>query len=224
MSRRRNPKEAAQAAPDGPTPGRALHLAYYRVSTLDQSIEAQRTDLGRAFDREFIDENVSGVIPMAQRGGFKALLAQAREGDTLHVAAVDRLGRDAIDVQKTVRALLNRGVYIDVKGLGLIGRGVGELIVAVLAQVADMERYRILSRANAGRAAARASLASTGKTHRGKDSLGRPWAADRETVIAWRKAHDASAETTAMHFGLSSRTVKRYCAGASRAQPFGEAA
>jgi putative DNA-invertase from lambdoid prophage Rac len=208
------PVAAPEPAPI-PAAGRGARFAYYRVSTLDQSIEAQRSDLGGGFDREFIDENVSGVIPMAQRVGFASLLMQARAGDTLFVAAVDRLGRDAIDVQKTVRTLLDRGVNIDIKGIGLIGRGVGELIVAVLAQVADMERHRILSRANAGRVAARASLAATGKTHRGKDSLGRPFQADPSTVVAWRRAHQASATTTANEFGISPRTVKRYCADAA---------
>ena len=218
MTRRHKPltPEAGAAHVAAPTPNGPLRLAYFRVSTLDQSIEAQRADLGGSFHKEFIDENVSGVIPMAQRPGFAGLLAQAREGDTLFVAAVDRLGRDAIDVQKTVRALLLRGVLIDIKGLGLIGRGVGELIVAVLAQVADMERHRILSRANAGRAAARASLAATGLTHRGKESLGRPFAADRATVIAWRAKHNASALDAAKHFGISARTVKRYCAETER--------
>jgi len=215
---RRNPKaDPPRAAvtpprPDAPIPARPLRLAYFRVSSDGQSIESQRAEIGGGFDREFIDDGVSGMVAMAKRPGFSALLAQAREGDTLFVAAVDRLGRDAIDVQATVRALLERGVNIDIRGIGLIGRGVGELIVAVLAQVADMDRRRILERTSAGRAAARASLAATGKTHRGKDSLGRPFAADAATVAQWRRNHDASIETTARHFNLSAATVKRYCA------------
>ncbi len=68
-----------------------------------------------------------------------------------------------------------------------IGRGVGELIVAVLAQMADMERQRIKERCDAGRVAARSSLETTGKTHRGKLSLGRPKVADATEVVAWRK-------------------------------------
>ena len=212
MSRRTPQTPAAPSAP-GATPNRALRFAYFRVSSADQTIDAQRVELGGGpYDREFSDEDTSGTVPMAQRPGFAALLAQAREGDTLCVAAVDRLGRDAIDVQATVRRLLLAGVLIDIKGLGLIGRGVGELIIAVLAQVADMERHRILARANAGREAARASLAATGKTHRGKDSLGRPFAADPETVAQWRASTDASIAVTARHFDIAEATVKRYCA------------
>jgi putative DNA-invertase from lambdoid prophage Rac len=125
---------------------------------------------------------------------------------------VDRLGRDAVDVQSTVRGLLEKGVTVHVHGLGAIGRGVGELILAVLAQVADMERQRIRERCDAGRVAARAALGATGRTHRGKESLGRPRAADGSAVALWRRQNQASIRDTAVHFGLSSATVKRYCA------------
>lgn len=186
-------------------------IAYYRVSTADQSIEAQRSTLGGNFDQEFIDKGVSGGVLAADRPGFAAMLDRVRNGDTVHVYAVDRLGRDALDVQATVRRLIDAGVTVEVHGLGPIGRGVGELILAVLAQVADMERRRIAERTEAGRIAARASLKATGKTHRGKDSLGRPFAADAVSVAAWRKANEASISATASHFGISPATVKRYC-------------
>lgn len=187
-------------------------IAYYRVSTSDQSIEAQRAAMGGAFNQEFTDEGVSGGVIAAERPGFAALLKTARSGDTVHVYAVDRLGRDALDVQATVRRLLDAGVTVDVHGLGPIGRGVGELILAVLAQVAEMERRRIAERTEAGRQTARKALAETGRTHRGKESLGRPFAADAGAVREWRKANGKSIAATAAHFGLSAATVKRYCA------------
>lgn len=189
-----------------------MQIAYYRVSTGDQSIEAQRTAMGGQFDREFSDEGVSGGVMAAERTGFAKLLEQVRPGDAVHVYAVDRLGRDALDVQATVRRLIDMGVTVDVRGLGPIGRGVGELILAVLAQVAEMERRRIAERTAAGRAAARKSLAETGRTHRGKASLGRPVAADAAAVAKWRRQHLASISETARQFKLSPATVKRYCA------------
>ena len=192
--------------------GTVSRIAYYRVSTGDQSVEAQRHALGGGFDKEFIDEGVSGMVLAVKRPSFAAMLSYIREGDTLCVYAVDRLGRDALDIQANVRALIDGGVTVDVHGLGPIGRGVGELIVAVLAQVAEMERRRIKERCDAGREAARASLATTGKTHRGKTSLGRPRAADAAEVAAWRKINGASIRQTMDHFGISKATVSRYCA------------
>lgn len=193
------------------------NILYTRVSATSQSVEAQRQTMqreGLKFDKEFTDEGVSGAVLAASRPGFGALLSYVREGDVIHVYAVDRLGRDAIDIQTTIRTLLNKGVQVDVRGLGLIGKGVGELIVAVLAQVAEMERERIRERTEAGRQAAKAALAATGKTHRGKESLGRPVKADATAVRAWRKDNAASISATAKHFSLSESTVKRYVAAA----------
>jgi len=191
-----------------------MRIAYFRVSTGDQSIQAQRHAMGDAFDKEFSDEGVSGGVLAADRPGFAKLLEVVRKGDVVCVYAVDRLGRDALDVQATVRRLIEAGVTVDIHGLGPIGRGVGEIILAVLAQVADLERRKIRERTEAGRAAAREALKATGMTHRGKPSLGRPKAADGAEIAAWRKEHGASIQATAKQFKLSIATVKRYCAGA----------
>ena len=185
-------------------------IAYYRVSTTDQSIASQRHAMGGNFDQEFMDEGVSGSVMAADRSGFSKLLAGVREGDAVHVYAIDRLGRDALDVQSTVRRLLDKGVTLDVHGLGPIGRGVGEIILAVLAQVAEMERRKIIERTADGRVKARRSLEETGRTHRGKESLGRPKAHDAAAVVAWRKSNNASIRETALHFGISVASVKRY--------------
>ena len=192
-----------------------MRIAYYRVSTGDQGVEAQREALGGGFDKEISDVGVSGATRAADRPGFAKLLEQVRSGDTVYVHAVDRLGRDALDVQTTVRHLIDQGVIVDVHGLGQIGRGVGEIILAVLAQVADMERQKIKERTEAGRAAARTALQATGRTHRGKESLGRPKAHDGAVVARWRRENEASIRQTAKQFSLSDATVKRYCAAAS---------
>jgi putative DNA-invertase from lambdoid prophage Rac len=187
-------------------------IAYYRVSTSDQSIESQRTAMGGTFDEEYKDEGVSGSTLAATRQGFGDLLKYIRKGDTLYVYAVDRLGRDALDVQSTVRDLLKKGISVHIHGLGLIAEGVGELILAVLAQVADMERKKIIERTAAGRATAQEHLRETGKTHKGKLSMGRPRQADPVEVTMWKQENKASISVTAEHFNLSLSTVKRYCA------------
>jgi putative DNA-invertase from lambdoid prophage Rac len=196
-----------------------MRIAYYRVSTGDQSIDAQRIAMGGGFDKEFSDEGVSGGVMAADRPGFAKLLEQVREGDAVSVYAVDRLGRDALDVQGMVRRLIRAGVTVDVHGLGPISGDVGELILAVLAQIADMERRKIRERTEAGRAAARVALVATGRTHKGKESLGRPKAQDGAVVAAWRLENAASIRQTAEHFGISPATVKRYSAGDRAADP-----
>jgi putative DNA-invertase from lambdoid prophage Rac len=189
-------------------------IAYYRVSTGDQSVEAQRAAMGGSFDKEFTDEGVSGATLAADRPGFADLLRHVRKGDSVSVYAVDRLGRDALDVQGTVRKLIDLGAVVDVHGLGQITGDIGKLILAVLAQVAEMERNRITERCNAGRAAARRALEATGKTHRGKHGLGRKPLDAGPEIAAWRKANGASITDTARHFKVSPASVKRYCAAA----------
>jgi putative DNA-invertase from lambdoid prophage Rac len=190
----------------------ANRVAYYRVSTSEQSIASQRTAMGGQFCKEFSDEGVSGVVQAAQRPGFAAALKFLREGDTLCVYAVDRLGRDSIDIQTTVRDLMRDGVSVYVHGLGVIEGDAGKLILTMFAQLAEMERARIKERCDAGRETARQALAATGRTHRGKESLGRPMKADARTVKAWRESNEASIAQTGEQFGLSVATVKRYCA------------
>jgi putative DNA-invertase from lambdoid prophage Rac len=189
-------------------------IAYYRVSTGDQSIDAQRTALGGSFDDEYRDEGISGATLAADRPGFAKMLASVRKGDTVCVYAVDRLGRDAIDVQTTVRDLIAKGVTVDIHGLGPIRGDVGGIIVAVLAQVAQMERNRIKERCDTGRAAARVAIAETGKTHKGKHGLGRKPLDQGPAIAAWRKANGASISQTADHFKVSPASVKRYCSQA----------
>jgi putative DNA-invertase from lambdoid prophage Rac len=62
----------------------------------------------------------------------------------------------------------------------------------------------------AGREAARAALAATGKTQHGKLSLGKTHEAAE--IASWRAENAASISQTATHFGLSAATVKRACA------------
>lgn len=188
------------------------HIAYYRVSTSGQSIDSQRATMGGKFNYEYSDDGVSGAIPALKRPGFAEMFSKLRAGDVVHVYAVDRLGRDAIDVQQTVRVMLNMGVEVDVHGLGRIAKGVGELILAVLAQVADMERNRIAERTKGGRELAEKMLAEKGVTQHGKKSMGRPATVDAAEVAAWRKANSASISKTAAKFEISAPSVKRLCA------------
>ena len=106
-------------------PTMSHRIAYFRVSTADQSLDAQRSAMGGDFDQVFMDEGVSGAVPAAQRPGFAAMLKAVRSGDTVHVYAIDRLGRDAIDVQATVRKLLEVGVPSTFTASGRLAKALG---------------------------------------------------------------------------------------------------
>ena len=187
-------------------------IAYFRVSTSDQSIESQKTAMSGGFNWVFTDEGVSGAVLASKRQGFGDLLKYIDKGDVMCVYSVDRRGRDAIVVQTTVRDLLELGVTVDVHGLGPIAGDAGKIILAVLAQVAEGERRKINERTAAGRATAIEHLARTGMTHKGKVSMGRPLEADPLAVRMWKLENKASISVTAKKFDLSQSTIKRNCA------------
>ena len=83
-------------------------FGYGRVSTQDQTTDNQRLEIERAgysIDYWFADEGVSGAVLAAQRPQFRDMLTKIREGESLVVTKIDRLGRDAVDIQQTVKQL-----------------------------------------------------------------------------------------------------------------------
>ena len=183
-------------------------LAYVRVSTEDQSTEAQRHAIAQLHKVEhwFADEATSGATKAMQRPGFAELFKFARKGDTLIVSAIDRLGRDTIDLLETVEALKTKGVAVVSMREGFdLSSPIGKAMLTMLAAVAELERSNIKARQMAGIARARATC----------QKLGAPKKIDDTAVSTWRKANSATIQETAEQFGISIAAVKRACASKS---------
>ncbi|MXS18441.1 recombinase family protein [Pseudomonas oryzihabitans] len=178
-------------------------IGYVRVSTGEQSVESQRHALDSyKVDKWFSDEGVSGAVKALERPGFLSMYQYLREGDTLVVSAVDRLGRDTIDVLVTVEALTAKGVAIISKREGFdLSTPMGKAMLTMLAAVAELERSNIKARQMAGIERIR----SEGKV------MGRPTTIDAQAVKTWRKENNASISVTASHFNISPASVKRAC-------------
>jgi putative DNA-invertase from lambdoid prophage Rac len=180
-------------------------FAYARVSTVEQLTENQREQLAQAGysipAQRFIEEKVSGSVPALQRPGFVKLLDRLEEGDTLVVTKLDRIGRDSIDVQQTVKLFTDKGVRLVVLQLGNLDltSSAGALMVKVLAAVADFERDLIIERTQAGQARARAE----GK-HMGRPSK---TTADQRETIRRQLAGGVSVSQVARDFGISRASV-----------------
>lgn len=137
-------------------------IGYMRVSKADGS---QTTDLQRdaliasdvAADHIY-EDRASGKLDA--RPGLDAALKALREGDTLVVWKLDRLGRDLRHLVNTVHDLAVRGVGFKV----LSGHGAsidtttpaGKLVFGIFAALAEFERELISERTKAGLASARA--------------------------------------------------------------------
>lgn len=180
-------------------------LAYLRVSTDGQSTDAQRHSIAERYNVQdwFVDEATSGATKAVKREGFAALLSYARKGDTVVVSAIDRLGRDTVDVLETVEALKAKGVIVVSMREGFdLSSPIGKAMLTMLAAVAELERTNIKARQMAGIQRAKAE---------GK-KLGRAKSIDDAAVANWRKTQKATISETAAHWNISVAAVKRACA------------
>jgi putative DNA-invertase from lambdoid prophage Rac len=181
-------------------------FGYGRVSTKEQTTENQRREIeaaGYAVDFWHADEGVSGKVSAAQRPQFAKMLSQIRDGETLVVTKLDRLGRDAQDIGATIKALAARRIMVVVLQLGKLDltSAAGKLMLNMLAAVAEMERDLLVERTQSGLARAKAE----GKT------LGRPTSTTDEQRAAMARQHQAgeSISSLARTFGISRASVMR---------------
>jgi putative DNA-invertase from lambdoid prophage Rac len=178
-------------------------FAYGRVSTKEQTADNQRLEIeaaGHQIDFWFTD-TISGKTSASQRPQFAALLGQIRNGETLIVSKLDRLGRDAQDVGATVKLLAGRKISVIVLQLGKLDLAspAGKMMLTMLAAVAEMERDLLVERTQAGLVRAK----SEGKT------LGRPskTTADQRSQIVSQYQAGESVSALARAFAVSRASI-----------------
>ncbi|SHL94090.1 recombinase family protein [Vreelandella subglaciescola] len=179
-------------------------IAYVRVSTEDQSTNTQRATIEERHkvDHWFVDEATSGAIKAKDRKGLGGLLNFVRDGDTVIVYAIDRLGRNTVDVLETVETLNAKGVAVVSLREGFdMSTPMGKAMLTMLSAMAELERSNIKERQLAGINRAKAE---------GK-ALGREKIINDEDVAHWRQENSASIKATAEQFDISTASVKRAC-------------
>src|SRR5215213_7020281 len=147
-------------------------VGYMRVSKADgsQTLDLQRDALDAAgVDPERLYEDLASGR-RDDRPGLTACLKALREGDTLVVWKLDRLGRNLHHLVNTVHDLTARGVGLKV----LSGQGAaidtttaaGKLVFGIFAALAEFERELISERTVAGLASARARGRKGGRPYK----------------------------------------------------------
>ena len=179
-------------------------FSYARVSTTEQTTLNQKLEIERAgftVDYWFEDVGVSGKTSAIQRPQFSMLLEKIRDGETVLVKSIDRLGRDAIDVLSTVKHLSKRNIKVIVLQLGNtdLTSTTGKLLLTMLSAVAEMERSLIVERTQAGLARAKAEGKKLGRRSETTD--------EQKSEIRSRLFAGESVSSVARAYGVSRATV-----------------
>ncbi len=148
-------------------------------------------------------ETVSGTVAAMDRPMFAKLVDRLEDGDKLVVTKLDRLGRNARDIDTTVAMLRDKRISVIVLDLPVmeVTSAAGDLVMRMFAAFAQFERDQLVERTNAGLARARAE---------GKIS-GRPRSLTEKQRIEIRVklAAGATARGLAKEYGVSHPTIAK---------------
>jgi DNA invertase Pin-like site-specific DNA recombinase len=129
-------------------------IGYARVSTNEQNLDLQQDALQKAgvSSKNLYTDIITGT--KQDRPGLAQALSHLREGDTLIVWRLDRLGRSLKHLIETVTALKQQGVAF--KSITEnIDTATGQLMFHIFGALAEFERNLITERTIAGLEAAR---------------------------------------------------------------------
>jgi DNA invertase Pin-like site-specific DNA recombinase len=177
-----------------------------RVSTDSQDNALQMDALNAAGVVRIFTDTVSSRKDAADRPGLVAALDYLRDGDTLCVWQLDRLGRSTKEILTIADDLHKRGVGLRILAGTLVGdyqpTGSGKLFFTILSAFAEFERDQIHMRTMAGLKAARA-----------KGNVGgRPTVMNGDVLAAAkaRRARGESPTQIAKALGVSRASVYRH--------------
>lgn len=134
-----------------------MKVGYARVSTGLQNLDLQVDALTQHGCQEIFSDKVSGA--KEKRPGLEDALRYIKEGDTLVVWRLDRLGRNMQHLIQLVNELNDRGISFHSLQENITmdrSNATGQLMFHLFAAFAEFERNLIQERSAAGRAAAKA--------------------------------------------------------------------
>ena len=183
---------------------RGTRIGYTRVSTVAQTLDQQNEALTAANVIKTFSDTMSGARD--DRPGLAELMAYVREGDTVVVWKLDRLGRNTLHILETVKALTDRGVTLVSVTDGIdSSTAAGRMMIGVLGSLAEYERELTKERTALKRAASRANGTKFGRRTKVADP------AHVETARRMR-ADGHTARDVAKYLGVSRATLYRYLA------------
>ncbi|KAA0744076.1 recombinase family protein [Bacillus sp. BF2-3] len=167
-----------------------MKIAYARVSTLDQNLNRQIQILKEFGAEKIFTEQKSGSS-VHNREAFQEALKFVRGGDTFMVEAIDRLGRNYDEIIQTVNYLKRKEVKLIITSLPIMAEAIGnslldkfikDLIVQILAMIAEQERTETKRRQAQG-----ISIAKQKGVYKGRPTLYSPTAKDPQKRLVYNR-------------------------------------
>ncbi|APU09834.1 transposase [Cellulophaga lytica] len=187
-----------------------MKARYIRISTPDQKLERQLVKK-HVNEKLYIDV-CSGSTPFAEREQGQKLLS-ALDVTYISVHAIDRLGRNLLDILNTLEHFNSKGITLKVDNLGIESLIDGKpnqafkLIISVLANIAEMERETMLERQREGIAIAKAKGIYKGREKGSKETV-QQFLSKHKEVVKYLKSNQ-SLRNTAKLSGVSLGTVQK---------------
>lgn len=194
-----------------------MKIGYARVSSLDQNLNRQIEVLEKFGTEKVFREKRSGAT-VNERSVFKEVLDFVRSGDQLIVESIDRLGRNYDEVIDTVNFLKQKDVQLVITSLPIMSEAIGnplmdkfikDLIVQILAMIAEQERSEAKRRQNQGIALAKAK-----GVYKGRPTLYSPTAKDPQKRLVYHRVVSRLKEGIAIskianEVGITRQTIYR---------------
>lgn len=131
-----------------------MEVGYARVSTQEQNLDLQLDALNKAGVKKIFTDKVSGA--KAQKPQLEELLKYARQGDTIVVWRLDRLGRTTVQLIQFVEELQKLGISLKSLTEPIdTSTATGTLVVQIFCVLAEHERNVLRERTRAGLNSAR---------------------------------------------------------------------
>lgn len=132
-----------------------IKIGYARVSTFDQNLDLQIDALKKEGCKQIFTDKISGV--KSQKPNFDKLLEYTREGDTIVVWKLDRLGRSTVQLIELMEDLKKKNIHVKSLNESIdTSTATGTLFFQFMCMLAEHERNIIRERTTAGLNAARA--------------------------------------------------------------------
>ncbi|ACM15889.1 TPA: recombinase family protein [Bacillus paranthracis] len=194
-----------------------MKIAYARVSTLDQNLNRQIQKLKEFGAEKIFTEQKSGAS-VHNREAFQEALQFVRSGDTFMVEAIDRLGRNYDEIIETVNYLKRKEVKLIITSLPIMAGAIGnslldkfikDLIIQILAMIAEQERTETKRRQAQG-----ISIAKQKGVYKGRPTIYSPTAKDPQKRLVYNQVFEMLNDGEAISHiakenGITRQTVYR---------------